>query len=746
MWALAAKGHFFPSEYLALESADDIFVNNTSITDFDDFYNFYNVKTLGNTFSGMSAMETVTQPVSIESISATAFNGCTALKAIHVNRDSVPELAADAFASLPADFRIYVPKSSCKLYREQWAQYADHINPDNATYSDEEIITVTLTEANTLAEKLGLTMTIKDGYSGTRYVGGLKGDYSKVHKLKVVGPISGADLDVMRYLAGYCPWTSTRNYSGHLEYVDLYDANLVESNVQVAGYTRSATSLLMAEDFTLFPVETNKLPQHAFLRAYNLKNLILPKTCTKVYSRALQECEGLEVLTLGDDMEEFNWNALDDDAMLTRMYILAKQKVNISSEWAVWKLLCNNYNPTFDAFYVRPSLYNDYLMDDAYTGSSWQRTNNVSKGVFDDDESFCAFAAHGAATQDDLFNVSDVTGWFTNHTGIKNLTPLGFTTIDSLKSADLQPLTELEKIVLPASLTTIDKDVFAQASNLRYVDMLMCANDMVSDIKTRGLADLGIDTQQTLVYLPATYGESDGTNIVVSNGTTLAAKKFRLVDGKDYCVPYAFETADIENSRSIANANRTYTVCLPYELNVPEGAKAYQLSGRDGTELVFSEVTGKMEAKEPYIVKTSATTANLNTTIQQTIPANGGSTIGQQSDIAGYTLRGTFENISNRDAHVLGAYLMQSDNRWYPAPANVANAYIPAFRCFMLQNGGQGDARALTMMFVDNTTGVETIRTVDNNGEENVYDLSGRRVGKNAHGIVIRNSKAVFVK
>ena len=761
MWALAEKGHFFPSEYLALESADGIFTDNTTIKDLGDFYQFHNVKTLGNTFSGMSSLESVTLPSSVEEISALAFSDCQSLQTIHVSSIKTeevtvgsetqtqlipPTLAQDSFKDLPNDFQILVPKEYCKLYREKWAQYADHINPDNATYSDEEIITVTLTEANTLAEKLGLTMTIKDGYSGSRYVGGLKGDYSKVHKLKVIGPISGGDLDVMRYLAGYCPWASTRNYSGRLEYIDLYDANLVESNVQVAGYTRSATSLLMAEDFTLFPVETNVLPQHAFLRAYSLKNLILPRTCTKVYSRALQECEGLEVLTLGDDMTDFNWNALDDDAMLTRMYILAKQKVNISTEWAVWRLLCNNYNPTFDAFYVRPSLYNDYLMDDAYTGSSWQRTNNVSKGAFDDDESFCAFAAHGAATQDDLFNVSDVSGWFTNHTDIINLTPLGFTTISSLSANDIQPLTKLETIVLPASLTTIDKDVFAQASNLRYVDMLMCANDMVSDIKTRGLADLGIDTQQTLVYLPATYGESDGTNIVVSDGTTLSAKKFRLVDGIDYCVPYAFETADIENSRSIANANRTYTVCLPYELDVPEGAKAYQLSGRNGAELVFSEVTGKMEAMKPYIVKTSATTANLNTTIKQMIPANGGSTFGQQTDIAGYTLRGTFEKISNKEAHEMGAYLMQSDNRWYHAPENVENAYIPAFRCYLLENGGQGGARTLTMMFVDDTTGIETIRTVDSNGEENTYDLSGRRVRTNARGIVIKNSKAVFVK
>jgi hypothetical protein len=764
MWTLAGKGHFFPSEYLELESAEGIFNYNSTIKDLDEFYLFQNVKKLKDTFTGMYNLETITLPSGIESISATAFSGCSELKTIHVSSVTViaadenaepespeaqpqyvlPTLAQDAFATLPADFQILVPKEYCKLYRERWAQYADHINPDKPYTAGEEIITVTVTEPNTLAEKLGLTATTRTS-TGDTWVNGLKGDYSKIYKLKVIGPISGGDLDVMRYLAGYCPWTSSRNYVGRLEYIDLYDADLVESGIGVAGYHKASTSFYLAENFQLYYVDENELPHHAFLRAYNLKTLILPRTCKEVNERALQECEGLETLVIGDDMTAFNWNALDDDAMLTRMYILAKNKMNITTDLAIWNALCNNYNPTFDAFYVRPSLYDDYLYDDAYTGSSWQRTNNVSKGAFEDDESFCVFASHAAATVDDLTEVYSVNGWFDNHTGVRDLTPLGFAAIDELRAEDVQKLTQLEKIVLPVTLESMEDNLFSNAANLRYVDMLMVDADLMASIKEHCLDNYGIDTQQTLVYLPKEYGDTQETNVVVNSGTNLAATTFRLVDGKDYCVPYAFTTAAVENTRNFATAGSLYTVCLPYELNVPAGATAYQLSERDGDQLVFTAVTGKLEAMQPYLIKTASADVTLDTDIQQQIPASGGNTFGKEKNAPGFTMRGTFDYLTNAEAHSLGAYLLQSDNKWYPAPANVEAASIPAFRSYLLQNSGTG-APELTMRLVGDMTGVETIRTIDADGSEDIYDLSGRRVTTDAKGIVIENGKKYRIK
>ncbi len=745
-WALADKSHFFPTVYLENESVEGIFNDNTDIKKFDDFNYFTRVKRLDNTFAGNSSLTSITLPDSIEYIGASAFSGCTSLETISVKCDSVPTLEADAFESLPADFKIYVPKRLCKLYREAWAQYADHINVDERNYSSDDILVVTVTEPNTLGKELGLDVTVTSSPGEGKAVSGIRGDYTKYRKLKVVGPISGADLDVLNYMAGYCPWLLCRNYAGRLEYIDLYDAEIKNSDIGVTGYMRTAESFMTKENVLTTRFEDNVLAKHALLRAYNLKTLILPRTCTQVNDRALQECEALEVLVVGDSIQNFSWSALDDDVMLTRMYILSDKILDISDELFFLRWLSNNYNPTFDAFYVRPSQYQDYIYGKDYNGSA-QRTNFISKGMFEDDESFCAFATHAAATADDLTGVRSVKGWFDLHTGIRDLTPLVYTAVDSLHTADIQPLTKLEKIVLPTTLKAMEDSLFSNAANLLYVDMHMCDSTNISaDLKARGFSRLGIDSLQTLVYLPATYGESDGTNIVVSDGTGFSAEGFRLIDGRDYYVPYAFKTDKVENTRTLAKSDMPYTICLPYDLPVPDGAKAYKLSGRSTNELIFTETTETLEALHPYLIWTADGDASLNIGAAE-IPANGPLTVGQQQDAPGYSIRGTLYNISNAEAAEMGAYTLQNDGLWHPVKSDTDEhraARILPYRAYLLQSA-RTNAPAIGMV-LEGTTGITQLRTVDRDGTERIYDLNGRQLSAPTKGINIINGKKIINK
>ena len=746
-WALADKSHFFPTVYLENESVEGIFNDNTDIKKFDDFNYFTRVKRLDNTFAGNSSLTSITLPDSIEYIGASAFSGCSKLDTISVKCDSVPTLEADAFASLPADFKILVPKKLCKLYREAWAQYADHINVDERDYSSDDILVVTVTEPNKLAEALGLTINIDQAAGGHSAIDAVRGDYTKYRKLKVVGPISGADLDVLNYMAGYCPWLLCRNYAGRLEYIDLYDAEIKDTHIGVTGYKRTVESFMTKENVQITRFDDNVLARHALLRAYNLKTLILPRTCRQVDDRALQECEALEVLVVGDSIQNFSWSALDDDVMLTRMYILSDKMLDISDELFFLRWLSNNYNPTFDAFYVRPSQYQDYIYGKDYNGSA-QRTNFISKGMFEDDESFCAFATHAAATADDLTGVRSVKGWFDLHTGIRDLTPLVYTAVDSLHTADIQPLTKLEKIVLPTTLKAMEDSLFSNAANLLYVDMHMCDSTNISaDLKARGFSRLGIDSLQTLVYLPATYGESDGTNIVVSDGAGFSAEGFRLIDGRDYYVPYAFKTNQVENTRTLAKSDMPYTICLPYDLPIPNGAKAYKLSGRSTNELIFTETTETLKALHPYLIWTTTGDASLNTTVAANIPANGASTVGQQDDAPGYSIRGTLYNISNADAADMGAYTLQNDGLWHPVKSDTDEhraARILPYRAYLLQSA-RTNAPAIGMT-LEGTTGITQLRTIDRDGTERIYDLNGRQLSAPTKGINIINGKKIINK
>ena len=756
MEALAAKHHYFPSEYLKMNDINGVFTGNTRLTTLDELPYFTELHSLNaQEFKGCSSLKRITLPDSLTVIGREVFEGCQQLETISIAADSVPELATDALRDLPADFQIIVPKTHVKRYREKWAQYADHIMGEDEDFRN-NIIEVTLTEPNTLAEKLGLKIStahvgsyndpFKDEELQLYAITSVTGDYSHIRALKVNGPIGCADFTVMRFLAGYdiardlnnkTPFGGCRNYFGLLEYIDLYDAD-----IEPTGYMTDAAQWQFSIKF-LKNDEDDVLPGFAFGRCYSLKTVILPKNMKRVRERAFQESEYLETVVIGDDCEEFVWSALDDCASITRMYILSKKKLAMENESWVCRNLCNNYSPTFDAFYVRPSLYQEYINDDAYTGSQ-QRTNNISSGAFKDDESFAAFAAHAAATKDDLIQIGDISGWFRNHTGVIDFDALQYTSIDSLRTADVAPLTQLRNVTLPATTKGVAKDAFKNATALRCVDMSQCTDYAPTLAAEGGVRTLGIG-ENTLVYVPAQYGESSDVNVAVSDGSGFKAQTFRLVDGEDYLVPFAVTADNVENTRTLTKSAAPYTVCLPYALDIPQGAKVYRLSGRGSNELIFAQHTERMEAMQPYLVWAENSDALLST-VNTTLPSsNDGQTVGSQQSTVGYTLRGTLKSIGNAEAVELGAYVMNDDAKWHPVLSDTEEhkaVTIPAFRCYLLQSR-QG-TRAGIGMILEDATGVERLRTIDSDGTERIYDLSGRRLSAPTKGINIINGKKVL--
>ena len=734
--AFVAKGHFFPSEYLQLTNIDGI-LEGTDVETFDELRYFTAISDLGKALAGCDRLKRVTLPDTLRYMGYEAFRGCRNLSNIFINCDSVPTLGSGVFADLPYEFRIIVPKTLVKRYREAWPLYAHHIFADNSAAAGSDVLVVTTTEKNTLAKELGLKVkkSWKDIVTDGMSIAELEGNYTDIRKLKVVGPISGADFSVLRYLAGYCPWTDARNYLGRLEYIDLYDAQ-VEPSDWYAAYDKNAFT-----NHSSVVKEANVLPYYAFLKAYALKTLILPKTVTTIPSRALLECENLETLVIGDSTTYINWDALDDCASLTRLYLLPKQKAEMTQDNWVWRNMCNNYSPTFDAFYVRPSLYDEYLRDEAYTGS-WQRTNNISRGAFEDDESFAAFASHAAAKEDDLLGVDDVSGWFRGHEGIKDLTPLRYTLVTELKAADMKPLTQLERIAFPVMLENVEDNSFADAKNLHWADFTGCESTMVvNQLRNGGLRNKGF-SENTLCYMPKEYGQSDEVNVIVDNATTT----YRLVDGLDYDVPYAFKAQTVENTRTLAKSTAPYTICLPYDLNIPTGAKAYKMSGRSDNELIFTQTLDRLEALQPYLIWADQSDATLGTTAAD-IPASGGMTYGRQHDAPGFSMRGTLNGISNAEAADLGAFTLQQDGKWHPVMDDIdahRQARILPFRAYLLQNRVAG-TRAIGMSLED-VTGIEQFRTIDSNGTERVYDLNGRQLNAPVKGINIINGKKVMNK
>ena len=211
-------------------------------------------------------------------------------------------------------------------------------------------------------------------------------------------------------------------------------------------------------------------------------------------------------------------------------------------------------------------------------------------------------------------------------------------------------------------------------------------------------------------------------------------------------MPYAFKTDKVENTRTLAKSDVPYTICLPYDLPIPDGAKAYKLSGRSTNELIFTETTETLKALHPYLIWTADGDASLNTAAAE-IPANGPLTVGQQQDAPGYSIRGTLYNISNAEAAEMGAYTLQNDGLWHPVKSDTDEhraARILPYRAYLLQSA-RTNAPAIGMT-LEGTTGITQLRTIDRDGTERIYDLNGRQLSAPTKGINIINGKKIINK
>ena len=181
-----------------------------------------------------------------------------------------------------------------------------------------------------------------------------------------------------------------------------------------------------------------------------------------------------------------------------------------------------------------------------------------------------------------------------------------------------------------------------------------------------------------------------------------------------------------------------FTICVPFAPETGTAVKYYTLSGVSGESLNFSEVETPV-ANTPYLV---AVTGSVNFTedcTDQEVTSMEITTTTKD----GYTFNGTFTGLTN--AQAAGKYILQKGNKWGKVTKEKTNVYIPPFRAFVETpaNAAPVLGGAITE---GNTTGIENIRTIDQDGTERWYDLSGRRIASPTKGVNILNGKKVVVK
>lgn len=714
---MAKKGIYLGTDLANLSTFENV-VNGEGIGKFKELIYATNVTTLGNnSLNGCSDMDEVSLPYNLKSITADAFKGCTGLKKVYGTCAEIPELAANAFRDLPSDFVIIVPMGKEDEWRKAWTQYADHIYGYRA--DEKSVLTeVTLTEAGTLGEKLGLEVTM----DAPDNVGRISGDYYKIRGLKVNGPINGKDIAVIRMLGGRDEEEGDEVTLSRMTYLDLYNAEIMTDPEKIC-YNR--------DSYNDYVVRDNEVPENMFWKLDNIRTLILPKKATKINEEACYDMLNLKTVVIGDETTYIDDDAFGECPSLENMVFLCNKKPELNGD--AFTDPASDKNFQVKNMYVPLGHVEDYRSDSEYTEHSmniWTKYPN--------DALFRAYGRNVVMTDDDLQNVGNIDGWFDNHVGITDLSTLSKTVIDSLKTDALAKQPNLQKISLPKTLTTVQENVFANNGNLAWADFTRCSEAGAS---LAANADKLGAAKSTLVYMPSTFGSSEKANVVYGAEGARECARYELTDSRDYEVPMEFTAKAISYDRDFKKRTAPYTTCLPFDCDVPAGCKAYTLSGRSDNELIFTQVAD-MKGEKPYLIIAEAADAKIEQTSDVKIPVTPLRL--PQVNAPGYSMLGTLSYIDNEQAAGMKAYVLQPDAQWHPV-SNDGKSNIAPYRAFIQVNGTRA-TRAIQSWFedVDSTTGATVLKTIDFDGKERYYDLNGRQLnGAPKHGVYIHNGKKV---
>ena len=478
--------------------------NGTSIQSFNEFRAFgcCGLDTIYNgMFKGCSSLQTIMLPDSIRSIETDAFNGCSLLRNLTIPA-KVSTIQENAFtgsgiarftmaSAVPADidaakafagltdstYVIYVPDSAVTAYKTKWAAVADHIN---GVSKRQGLKVVTLTEPGTLAEKLGLNYDYTESIFSDVH---LYGNYAQYDSLRIIGPIDGRDIGVIRYMGGRDVEYNNKTI-GQLQYLDLYEADLKSAG----GYTYNRAHL----DHTWYDGTTwknnkigndNEVSQFMFQGLNSLRTLILPRSATSIRNTSLEHCENLEMLVVGDNVTGIAKELDESYVMLSTpnktLLVMLADKVPETDDEAFapysgvhdgtsdgsidWE--GSAYNGKFSLCIVPANSIRNYAATRGYTSAC-----DSLMGNFGDQALVKALKKKHVFSILDLAGVSDIRGYVNSNKDITKFDELYMSSVTTLGDSTLTDMESLQNVSLPIGLEKITATAFKGCSSLKTVN------------------------------------------------------------------------------------------------------------------------------------------------------------------------------------------------------------------------------------------------------------------------------------
>lgn len=260
---------------------------------------------------------------------------------------------------------------------------------------------------------------------------------------------------------------------------------------------------------------------------------------------------------------------------------------------------------------------------------------------------------------------------------------------------------------------------------------LVIRNTANSDVETNVIVSLPISkTSSNGLYTSAEFVITEDTGIGFSgyttdNTTNQSADIDYIYITKTGDLP-ATVSAPITSSTGYATFSSTYAL----DFSAVTGLTAWKATACDGEKVTMEQITGTVKANTGLVIK--------GETSDIPVVADGD----EQTDNLLFALDGSYPTLNPATDGSTNYVLSVQDDKAVFAPVTGAGAPNTAGHAAL---NVPASARALTIVFGDETTGIANVRSVSES-VNGYYNLSGQRVSQPTKGLYIVDGKKVIVK
>ena len=262
-------------------------------------------------FISCYSLKQVTFGAGVTSIGSDVFYQCSALESITFKSEAVPEIGNNAFADVPETCVIYVPTEAAKAAFAADPAFAG-FTIEAESQGEVEIPSEIVMEApGTLSSVIG-------------------GNKDLIERLKIIGPVDGADISFLREMMGTENWTLNPApdengwwwyvpQNGSLAYLDLSEAQIVAGDAEY--YSGKVTEndvvgdnmfeLCLNAKELLLPETASEIGAFAFGSSMYLESMDVPDGVKSIGDMAFMSCYSLKTVTVGQGVESIGMMAFN---------------------------------------------------------------------------------------------------------------------------------------------------------------------------------------------------------------------------------------------------------------------------------------------------------------------------------------------------------------------------------------------------------------------------------------------------